>query len=392
MNLENSQVMRMSAKTRIDRVEAFALACSVDGGPVSTLADMPVRSGLVFKLTDADGCFGWGEAWCNYPPKGNLAKLALLADPILPQLNGIDLADWRAVRPQLERRLHRMILHTGEPGPFAHCFAGIDMAMADMEARRQGVGLSKLLGAHETGRVAVYASSPSVEHSDELSPRLSAQGHTGVKIKVGFDLDRDIKILERFRSNDDAGMQLFVDANQNWDVGDAVAAAQAMSEFDVSFVEEPILADASCSAWQAVSRRSVIPLAAGENIASLAAFKRQIDDRTLSVVQPDVAKWGGMSGAFEVGRYAAANGATCTLHYMGTAVGLAASLHALAAIGGPGRVELDANPNPLRTDLGEIDLRPRDGEVALPKGAGMAFVPDPEALRRYGVGQFDITL
>ncbi|WDR04262.1 enolase C-terminal domain-like protein [Devosia algicola] len=120
------------------------------------------------------------------------------------------------------------------------------------------------------------------------------------------------------------------------------------------------------------------------------AFKRHVDARLLSVVQPDVAKWGGVSGALAVGQHALANGAGCTLHYMGTAVGLATSLHTLAAIGGEGRVELDFNPNPLRTDLGAIDLVPVAGFLSLPEGTGIGFEPDPMALERFAIATLDI--
>ncbi|WDR03962.1 hypothetical protein PSQ19_08050 [Devosia algicola] len=141
----------------IDRIEAYALACAVEGGPVSTLALMPVRTGLLIKLTSTDGAAGWGEAWCNYPPKGNLNKLGLLEDPIAPTLFDLPRSGWDAVRPTLENRLHRMVVHTGEFGPFAHCFAAIDMAMADLAARRDGISLATLLGAGQATKARVYA-------------------------------------------------------------------------------------------------------------------------------------------------------------------------------------------------------------------------------------------
>ena len=60
----------------------------------------------------------------------------------------------------------------------------------------------------------------------------------------------------------------------------------------------------------------------------------------------------------------------CAMHYMGTGLGLTASLHCLAAINGNGPIELDANPNPLRTELGELDLTIRNGHLKVPSGCG----------------------
>ena len=70
---------------------------------------------------------------------------------------------------------------------------------------------------------------------------------------------------------------------------------------------------------------------------------------------------------------------------MGTAIGLAASLHLLAAVGGAGFVELDSNDNPLRTALCDLDLGVTEGRVRVPRGEGIGVIPDGEALRRYRV-------
>ncbi len=374
----------------IERVEAFALACQVDGGPVSTLALMPVRCGLILKITGSDGAYGWGEAWCNYPPKGNLSKLSLLCDPIAPALFETKVASWQELRLALEKKLYRMMIHTGEWGPFIHCLAALDIAVADLSARRAGQGLSMFLGASDIGSVKVYASSPNTENADELASKLTENGHTGVKIKVGFDNARDQNVLERFRANDNANMEVFVDANQNWTSGEAREAINNLKDFNISFVEEPILALAPLGDWKKLSKAVEIPLAAGENITSAAAFRSYIDQGSLGVIQPDVAKWGGISGAMDVGQYALERGAGCTLHYMGTAVGLAASLHTLAVIGGEGRVELDANKNPLRTELGSIDLTVNDGRLPIPAGDGIGFEPDQEAMRRFVIASEDI--
>ena len=74
---------------------------------------------------------------------------------------------------------------------------------------------------------------------------------------------------------------------------------------------------------------------------------------------------------------------------MGSGLGLAASLHTLAAIGGKGPIELDANPNPLRTELGEIDLGVSDGTLQIPPGPGHGFIPEPGALKKLSVASFN---
>lgn len=375
----------------IERLQAFALSRAVDGGPVSSLAPMPTRNGLLLAATASDGCVGWGEAWCNYPPAGNVAKLGLLRDVIAPQVIGRPFDAWSSLRPLLERVFARMIVHVGEPGPFAHWLAALDMALADIAARRAGLPLAELLVPASPRRVAVYASTPDVSAMEASIGAVVAAGHDAVKLKVGFGIERDEAIVAGFRRVAPAGMRLMVDANQNWDLGAAVEAIARLSQWQLEFVEEPLGAELPAADWAALAAASPVALAAGENINSARRFDELVRAGGLQVVQPDLAKWGGVSGALEVGRQALAGGAACAMHYMGTALGLAASLHALAAIGGPGRVELDANPNPLRTDLGPIDLSVDAGFVKLPPGPGIGFVPDRGAIADYLVAQCDLT-
>lgn len=92
-----------------------------------------------------------------------------------------------------------------------------------------------------------------------------------------------------------------------------------------------------------------------------------------------------------VGRHAVQNGARCFLHYMGTGLGLAASVQVMAALGGDGYLELDANDNPLRTDLGEIDLALAGGSLRVSEALGIGFVPDVGQLRALAVGSCVVT-
>lgn len=373
----------------IDRLQAYALSSCVEGGPVSSLGNMPTRNGLLLRVTADDGCVGWGEVWCNFPPRGNLAKLNLIEDFIAPALVGLRVENWRDLRPTLEQTLHRMVVHTGEFGPFNHCFAALDMAFADIAAKRLGLPLRHMLNSGASDAVQVYASTPGMNDPEAAIVALVNAGHTAVKLKIGFSTARDEKVLRAFRKHAPDDMALMVDANQNWVVETALATIRRISDLDISFVEEPILASLPIEEWESLAAQSTVPLAAGENIQSLERFKNHIDGKSLDVVQPDVAKWGGISGTYDVGIYALGHGAKCYMHYMGTGLGLAASFHVLAAMGGAGRVELDVNPNPLRADLGAINLSVINGSVKVPDGDGIGFEPDMQALERFLVGQAD---
>ena len=109
-----------------------------------------------------------------------------------------------------------------------------------------------------------------------------------------------------------------------------------------------------------------------------------IDAGYLRFVQPDVGKWGGVSGGLAVARNAARHGIAYCPHWLGGGVGLAASLHVLAGSGSTdGWAEVDANPNPLREGVCALALE--DGWVTLPDAPGLGALPELDTLAPYRV-------
>ena len=106
----------------------------------------------------------------------------------------------------------------------------------------------------------------------------------------------------------------------------------------------------------------------------------------LQFVQPDVGKWGGISGGLEVARSALAHGVAYCPHWLAGGIGLAASMHALAASGSVGGyAEVDANPNPLREEVFAFDVV--DGWVTLSDAPGLGIEPDLRRLARFIVAR-----
>jgi len=112
------------------------------------------------------------------------------------------------------------------------------------------------------------------------------------------------------------------------------------------------------------------------------AFDAAIAGGYLRFLQPDVGKWGGISGCREVASRAVERGLVVCPHWLAGGVGLAASMHLLAAVGG-GFAEVDANPNPLREEV--FPLQIVDGWATLPDAPGLGVEPDLARLERYVV-------
>ena len=367
-------------------IELHAIETSVYRVPIDTPVQtsfgvLKDRAAVLVRVVDASGAEGLGEVWCNFPTVGAEHRARLLDQAVAPLALARRWSSPAEAHRELTRALHVLALQSGEPGPLAQVLAGLDIALWDLAARREKQPLWKMLGGG-TGRVKVYASGLNPTAPERLAAARAREGHTAFKLKVGFGAERDLANLEALRSTLGAGATLMVDANQAWAVEEALAMALRLAPFEPLWLEEPIAADEPLEHWQRLARGCPIPLAAGENLRD-ADFARFLAAGVLKVVQPDVAKWGGFSGCLPLGEAASRSAAWLCPHWLGGGVGLLATLHLKAAIGGEGFAEVDANPNPLR-ELLAGELPPvREGAITLAQRPGLGAEPDRRALARY---------
>src|SRR5262249_11532850 len=131
--------------------------------------------------------------------------------------------------------------------------------------------------------------------------RALQRGHRAFKLKIGFGQERDrenLKSLRRLVGD----LKLAVDVNQGFSLHQALDEAPKLDEFDLMWLEEPLRADRPWSEWRTLRGRVSMPLAGGENLAGRDVFAKTLAEGVLNVVQPDAAKWGGITGCLAVGR------------------------------------------------------------------------------------------
>lgn len=364
-------------------LRAFVYRSPVSTPVVTSFGIMHDRPMVLVRAEDREGAIGWGEIWCNFPTVGAEHRARLVESVLAPLLVGGDAADPAGAFAHLSERTRVLALQTGEFGPLAQSIAGIDMAMWDLAARRAGLPLWRMLGGASPD-VAVYASGLNPDGPERLAAARWDDGYRAFKLKVGFGAERDAANLRALRAALGSRAALMVDANQAWSPEQALHEAPALDQFDLRWVEEPLRADQPWPVWQRLADRLRTPLAAGENLAGEAAFDAAIASGAIGVVQPDIGKWGGFSGGLPVARSVLAGGRRFCPHWLGGGVGLLASAHLLAAVGGDGgMLEVDANPNPLRTLLCGPLARVADGRATLTWEPGLGAPPDQATVREY---------
>ena len=358
--------------------------------PIPTVMGlMTHRPTLLLRLEDSEGAQGWGEIWCNFPPAGDYHR-ARLATRILPTALTDMATDTPDAFAEILRRLHRLILQCGEPGPVAQIACGADIALHDLRARRAGVSLCKMLGGTASA-VPVYASGISPDKAPEQIARMRALGYRQFKQRIGFGPDDGIDAAIGTSQALNAGETLMLDANQAWDLPTAVSRSKRLADLNLIWLEEPLPADATDEDWQALYYAAPMPLAGGENLTG-DGFEHAIALGALGVIQPDICKWGGISTTLKVARAAVTNGRRYCPHFLGGGVGLAASAHLLGAVGGDGVLEVDSSENLFIPVFSGRGLSLKDGKFPISAGPGLGFDPDIDALKDLLIARADVAL
>jgi D-galactarolactone cycloisomerase len=278
-----------------------------------------------------------------------------------------------------------LALQTGEHGTLNQIVAGVDTALWDLYARRKGRPLWQVLGGAEPQPVQVYATGLNPTEPEKLALQKRDEGYRAFKLMVGFGAERDLANLRTLRDALGGEVTMMVDANQAWDFDEACKAGERMEDFDLLWLEEPLRADQPAHRWGELAERQSLTLAGGENLAGFAQFREFISTEGMAIIQPDLGKWGGVSGCLEVAKQTLAAEKWYCPHWLGGGIGLLASMHLKTAVGGPGYVEVDANPNPLRELLAVPNFKVNDGWVQLSNEPGLGVVPDLAACKDFVV-------
>jgi D-galactarolactone cycloisomerase len=373
----------MTKDLALRRIEAFVYRVPIDKPVATSFGVMRDRPAVFVRVEDGDGAFGWGEIFANWPAAGAEHRANLLARDIADLALATQFAHPSELYHTLTERTHTAMVQSGEFGSFRQVIAGLDTAVWDLCARRAEMPLCRLLNAHAAAQVPAYASGIALPGADAVIARARAVGFNAFKVKVGFDAADEAGEITRLSRTLAKDEHLFADANQAWSRVQASQFIVGASASSLGWLEEPLPVDAPEDDWRALAALSDVPLAGGENIAGCDAFKRAISAGILSVIQPDVAKWGGVTGCSAVARMAIAAGRSYCPHFLGGGIGLLASSHLLSAAGGDGLLEVDVNPNPLRDAIAPVSTYLAGGEWRLGAAPGLGIEALPEELARY---------
>ncbi len=355
---------------KIHKIESFVYRYPLENPVITSFGHMYSRPMVLVKITDKDNNVGWGEIWCNFPQVGAEHRAKLIDTVFEPIMLNMEIIDAEKTYIELNKKTSILAIQCGESGPISQCIAGLDIALNDLIAKKEQIPLWKKFGGKKH-LVPIYASGINPSSAEDQVKFALKNYFQAFKLKVGFGMETDLHNLKIIRKYIGKNHSLMIDANQGWNEKNAIENCKHFEKYELSWAEEVIPADSDINNWKEVNEKINIPLAAGENFTDEKVFKNFIDNKIFSILQPDIAKWGGFSVVNKLSRLIEKSNIGYCPHFLGGGIGLIASAHALSASRGNGILEVDINNNPLRENL--------VGEM-FTKVPGMAYLSDSPGL------------
>jgi len=310
--------------SRITRVEVLMVDLKPKVKRVDAIQSFVSQETPIVRITDADGVTGTGYSYTI--GTGGHSVIELLKRTLVPAIIGREAMEIERIWRDL-----LFLTHATTTGAITSiALAAIDTALWDLKARKLGQPLHILAGG-ALDSIPLYTTEGgwlhlSTEALVEDALRAKADGFGGCKLKVGRPLHEDLDRISAVREAVGPGFEIFTDANQRFNVDEAIRRARAYEKLDIGWFEEPLTAEDISGHSRLVASTS-IPIAVGESLYSAMHFREYLERHACSIVQVDVGRIGGITPWLKVAHMAEAfNIAVCPHFLMELHVALCAAV------------------------------------------------------------------
>ncbi len=353
------------------------------------------RQAALCVVSTDEGIEGVGEAFYIGGPVGLAASF--INEAYVPLLIGKDPFDTSAIWDRLYQRTRDQ----GRKGLAISALSAIDVALWDIKGKATGLPVHKLLGGAYRDRAHVYATGlyqpqnvPSIQDAlVEEALGYKKDGFFAMKLKVGYGIDEDMRLVRAVREAIGDDVLLMVDANHAYNAAEAIRLARQMEKYDVYWFEEPVPPE-DIDGYIEVKQKSGILIAGGECEFTRYGFRELITRRAVDILQPDLGATGGFSEMARITTLASAWNIPIAPHVWGTNVGLAAALQFFATLPHfPERrypaepfFEYDRSPHPLRDGVTREKFVMKNSYLDIPQRPGLGVSLDMDFIRKYAIG------
>lgn len=290
---------------RITQIQPFILHAPVTRGGIADSTHNITHWGAPGVAIHTDtGLVGYGFSGTHAHLPTDRLIVDCITETFGPLLLGEDPQQVRAIWQKLYQ--HSPVYWVGRAGITHLALGAIDLALWDLKAKSLGLPLWKLLGGSDEHRIQAYNTDGgwlnwSLDQLVADCRRLiEEEGYQAVKIKVGSPcLSNDLKRVETLRRILGPDIQIMVDANGRWNLPQAIQAGRRLSDYDITWLEEPIAFD-DVLGHQCLAQQINTPIALGEQLYMSIQFRDFIHASAVTYVQPDVVRLAGITEWWQV--------------------------------------------------------------------------------------------
>lgn len=363
----------------IRSVSSFVLHVPVTGASIADSTHTVTHWGVVgARIETDDGLVGYGYTGTHAHLASDQLITRAIDTCLAPMLIGEDAGDIQRLWFKLARQ--PALQWVGRAGILTLAHAAVDVALWDLKAKAAQQPLWRLLGGASKERVRAYNTDIGwLSIADDALVRGAreavAQGFTGVKIKVGSSVERDVRRLTLVRQAIGPAVTLAVDGNGKWDLATCLRFCRAAQDLDILWFEEPLWYD-DVKGHAALARSSAIPVALGEQLYTVEAFAEFFNQGAIHWAQPDVTRLAGVTEALRVCDMALAWHVPVAPH-----AGDMSQVHVHLAYGHAAVAVLEYIPWIKHCFAEPAEVV--DGYFLRPQQPGASTTPTPDAWERY---------
>ncbi len=260
-------------RVRLDRREPFVIATGISREATNVI--VRIRSG---------GLEGIGAAAPNSVTGETPESIERFLAVVGKRLLKVDAGDVSLMHELMDR------LAPGNPA----AASGVDLAAHDLAGKARGLPVCQLLGScRESIETSMTIGITDLESTVGKSVASVQAGFKALKIKIGLDLDDDLRRVEAVRDAVGPGIKLRVDCNQGFDREGAKRLVKALASVSVEFVEQPVPAG-DWTSLREVAELSPVPIMADESVKTMDDLLKLVRGRHAHMLNLKLSKCGGI--------------------------------------------------------------------------------------------------
>ncbi|WP_409342546.1 mandelate racemase/muconate lactonizing enzyme family protein [Paenibacillus sp. MBLB4367] len=346
---------------------------------------------LVIRIHTDEGIVGIGEVDSS-PLVAQAVVNAAPSHSIATGLRSLLIGENPIEIERLWDKMYRGTIYFGRTGPALHAISGVDIALWDILGKAMNRPVCEMMGGVFNRKLKAYASAlmpETIEEAARMAEQYAKQGYKAMKFgwgPIGRDAKFDEAQIKAIRGAVGDDIDIMIDAGLAWDLKGALRMAEIYEKYNLFWLEEPVHSN-NIAGYRELSDRTRLSIAGGEQESGRLAFQRLMDEGHLDIIQPDLARVGGLTEGKKIASLAHDRHKKVVPHAFKTGILVAASTHFAAAIPNGFMIEYTVSTSPLARDLVSREIAFKDGYVTVPTDRpGLGIEVDEQVLNRYRVG------